>query len=52
MDVKLVILTNAAGGINPNYEIGDLMVTKDHISFPLISLNHPLVGPKDDRFGM
>ena len=51
LGVKLVLLTNAAGGINSTFNVGDLMVIKDHVSFPLLSLNHPLVGPNDERFG-
>ena len=51
MGVKLILLTNAVGGLNSAYNLGDLMVIKDHVSFPLLSLNHPLVGPNDDRFG-
>lgn len=48
---KMVILTNAAGGLNRSFEIGDLMLIKDHLSMPLLSLLHPLVGPNDERFG-
>ena len=44
LGVKLMIITNAAGGINPSYKVGDLMVLKDHISFPVLSLSHPLIG--------
>lgn len=51
LGVKMVILTNAAGGINEDYKVGDLMIIKDHMSFPLLSLSHPLVGPNDERFG-
>lgn len=51
LGVKLVIITNAAGGCNPSYNVGDIMVIKDHISFPLLSLSHPLIGPNDERFG-
>lgn len=51
MGVKLVILTNAAGGINPDYKVGDLMLLKDHISLPGFALSHPLIGPNDERFG-
>jgi len=51
MGAKLVILTNASGGINPAYQVGDLMVLKDHISLPGFALSHPLVGPNDERFG-
>lgn len=49
--VKLVILTNAAGGLNRSYKVGDLMLLKDHMSYPLLSLHHPLVGPHDEKFG-
>lgn len=51
LGVKLVILTNAAGGINESYNVGDLMLIKDHLSYPLLNLNHPLVGHNDSRFG-
>ena len=51
LGVKLVILTNAAGGINPTYNVGDMMLIKDHLSFPILSLSHPLIGPNDERFG-
>lgn len=51
LGVKLVIITNAAGGLNPDYKLGALMVIKDHISFSQLSLNHPLIGPNDERFG-
>ncbi len=44
LGVKLLVLTNAAGGINQAYKCGDLMVIKDHISFPILSLSHPLIG--------
>jgi purine-nucleoside phosphorylase len=48
---KLVVLTNASGGLNESYRVGDFMLIKDHISMPLISLNNPLIGPNDERFG-
>ncbi|CAF0910690.1 unnamed protein product [Brachionus calyciflorus] len=51
LGVKLAIITNAAGGLNPNFSIGDLMVIKDHFSLPILSLQHPLVGHNDERFG-
>jgi len=51
LGVKLVIISNAAGGLNPDYKLGDLMVIKDHISFSQLSLNHPLIGPNDERLG-
>jgi len=47
--VKAIVLTNAAGGINPEYECGALVVIRDHIN---LQGNNPLIGPNDDRFGV
>jgi purine-nucleoside phosphorylase len=49
MEIKSVILTNAAGGVNLNYSQGALVLIRDHIN--LQSAN-PLTGPNDDRFGV
>lgn len=49
MGVQTVILTNAAGGLNPGYKVGDVMVIKDHINMPGLAGNNPLAGPNDDR---
>jgi purine-nucleoside phosphorylase len=48
LGVKMLILTNAAGGINTSFAQGALMVIDDHIN--LIGSN-PLIGPNEDRFG-
>jgi purine-nucleoside phosphorylase len=48
LGVKVVILTNAAGGVNTSFAQGALMVIDDHLN--LIGSN-PLIGPNDDRFG-
>lgn len=48
---KLVVLTNASGGLNPAYNVGDLVVIKDHFSLPVLNLQHPLIGSNDERFG-
>ncbi|KAI4881678.1 hypothetical protein NFI96_031330 [Prochilodus magdalenae] len=51
MGVETVILTNAAGGLNQDYKVGDVMIIKDHINMPGFAGNNPLCGPNDDRFG-
>jgi purine-nucleoside phosphorylase len=43
-----LIVSNAAGGLNPNFDAGDVMVIDDHVN--LLSRN-PLVGINDDRLG-
>jgi purine-nucleoside phosphorylase len=48
LGIESVILTNAAGGINANYKIGDLVLLADHIN----SLGfNPLIGQNEPRFG-
>jgi len=48
LGLETVILTNAAGGINANYTLGDLVLLSDHIN----SLGfNPLIGPNEPRFG-
>jgi purine-nucleoside phosphorylase len=49
--IEVLILTNAAGGINPAFNAGDLMLINDHINFVGMSGNNPLVGPNDDKIG-
>ncbi|XP_050671909.1 purine nucleoside phosphorylase-like isoform X2 [Leptidea sinapis] len=51
LGVKTLIATNAAGGLNPRYKIGDLMIVKDHINMMGFAGNNPLHGPNDERFG-
>ncbi|KAI1005212.1 hypothetical protein K3495_g3004 [Podosphaera aphanis] len=46
MGLKTLIVTNAAGGLNKTYEVGDIMVINDHISLPsLCGSGNPLSGP-------
>jgi purine-nucleoside phosphorylase len=49
--VKILIATNACGGLNPNYNVGDICVIKDHINFPGLAGQSPLVGHNDEQFG-
>src|SRR5271169_2791417 len=49
MGVAAVVLTNAAGGINPEYTRGSLVVLRDHIN---LQGSNPLLGPNDDRIGI
>jgi purine-nucleoside phosphorylase len=49
MGIRAVILTNAAGGINRNYQQGALVLIRDHIN---LQGSNPLVGTNDDRFGV
>ena len=47
LGVDYLLLSNAAGGINPEFSVGDLMVLEDHISM----LPDPLAGPHEKKFG-
>lgn len=46
-----LLVTNAAGGINPSYRPGDFMLIADHINLPGLAGNNPLLGPNDEHFG-
>ena len=52
MGIDTVILTNAAGGINPAYEVGDIMLLEDHINLPGMTGASPLMGPNDESLGL
>ncbi len=48
LGVETLIVSNAAGAMNPAYEVGDIMLIRDHINlFP----EHPLRGANDERLG-
>lgn len=51
MGIEILIVTNAAGGINTGFSQGDIMVIRDHINFPGLAGNNPLMGKNDDRLG-
>lgn len=50
LGIDTLLISNAAGGVNPNFRVGDLMVITDHISFatvnPLVGKNHSALGPR------
>jgi purine-nucleoside phosphorylase len=48
LGAKTLIMGSAVGGLNPQYQVGDLAILEDHINLMGIS---PLVGPNDDRIG-
>lgn len=52
LGIHTVMLTNAAGGINKSYEVGDLMLLEDHINLPGMSGANPLMGPNDEQLGL
>lgn len=47
LGVNFLFVSNASGGINPNFEIGDLMIINDHINL----MPNPLIGPNNNNFG-
>jgi purine-nucleoside phosphorylase len=48
LGVTDLLLSNAAGGMNPSFKVGDLMIINDHISLAIIN---PLLGPNEDALG-
>ena len=47
LGIKNLLVSNAAGGINNTFKVGDLMIIRDHINM----MPNPLIGPNDERFG-
>ncbi len=51
LGVDVLIVTNAAGGINPNFLPGDVMLITDHLNLAGMMGLNPLIGPNLDEFG-
>ena len=51
LGVETVVLTNAAGGINTDYRVGDVMLLNDHLNMVGMTGFNPLMGPNDDSLG-
>ena len=49
LGVKILFLSNAAGGLNPKFNPGDIMLINDHIN---LTATNPLMGPNDDSWGV
>ncbi len=51
LGARILLVSNAAGGVNPNYRAGDFMLLRDHLALPGLAGANPLLGPNDERFG-
>ena len=49
LGIRLLLISNAAGGTNPNYEAGDIVFVRDHIN---MQPENPLRGENDERLGV
>lgn len=52
LGAHILIVTNAAGGLRADWQVGDLMRIADHVNFPGMAGHHPLRGPNDPRLGV
>ena len=51
LGIEFLIVTNAAGGLNPDFHAGELMLITDHLNLMGMTGNNPLFGPNDPTLG-
>jgi purine-nucleoside phosphorylase len=51
LGIEILIVTNAAGGLAPGQQAGDLLLISEHIGLPTMSGQNPLVGSNDEQLG-
>ncbi len=51
LGAEILMVTNAAGGLAPGQQAGDLLLISDHIGLPTMTGQNPLQGPNDERVG-
>ncbi len=49
LGIKYLFVSNASGGVNPDFKVGDLMIINDHINF---FPSNPLIGKNDNKLGV
>jgi purine-nucleoside phosphorylase len=51
LGIRFLILSNASGGLNPGFAVGDMMFVEDHINMMNLMIENPLKGKHDEEFG-
>jgi len=51
LGIESLIVTNAAGGLNPEFHVGDIMLLNDHLNIPGLAGIHPLRGRNEEDYG-
>jgi purine-nucleoside phosphorylase len=51
LGVKVMIVTTASGGLNPDWEVGDVACIMDHLALPCLVGENPCFGPNDEALG-
>lgn len=50
LGVETMVVTNAAGGLNSDYNTGDIMIVKDHVNLAGMAGANPLIGDNEERY--